>query len=192
MAILISHLPDEIEVGDDIVLRAKSKDSYPSFAEVIVHEKENLSKYVPWAIDAPNQSSIDHYFGAPEKKATNVAADYDIFINLQFVGAVGAMNRTPESEIIELGYWLSFKYHGRGIMTKSVVRLTDVVFENTDTPAIEIGYQPENKESEAVAVRSGFDFYRNGTCTPSVADEERDARFNLMTRERWMETKSQH
>lgn len=185
MAIKISHLPDELIVDDDVMLRSKSKDSFPLFAEVIVHERENLSQWLPWAIDAPNQSSIDHYKDAPMKKKNNESIDFDIFYNEQYVGAIGAMNRTPENTMLELGYWLSFPYRGQGIVSRSVLSLTDMLFEQTDTPAIQIAFQPGNKDSKAVATRCGYVFQYNGTCTPSGFDAPVDAIYHWLTREMW-------
>jgi len=187
MAIKISHLPDELVVDDEIVLRAKSSVSFPLFAEVIVKERDNLSKWLPWAIDAPNQSSIDHYNQAPEKKKNNESLDYDIFHNEQYVGAIGAMNRTPENTMLELGYWLSFPYRGQGIVSRSVNSLTDMLFELTDTPAIQIAFQPLNAESKAVAVRAGYVFQEMGTCTPSGFAEPVEANYHWITREVWEE-----
>ena len=42
MTLLVSHLPDELKVDEEITLRAKSSDTFELFAEVAKENREQI------------------------------------------------------------------------------------------------------------------------------------------------------
>lgn len=181
----ISHLPDEIVVNDNIILRAKTSESYEEFARVVVENIDHLSRWLPWAKDAPNQSSIDHYNQAKEKKQNNESADWDIFVNNQFVGAIGLLKRNPNDLHLEIGYWLKKDAIGNGIASKAVQTLIKITFEQVDVPHIEIACDIENKKSAAIAIRNGLTLDRELPRPPDSEHTYETAQFYRISRENW-------
>lgn len=190
MAVKISHLPDELIVDNEIVLRAKTPESYKEFARVVVGNIEHLSRWLPWAKDAPNQSSIDHYNQAALKKQNNESADWDIFVDDKFVGAIGILKRNPDDLHLEIGYWLTKDSVGNGIASKAVQFLINITFEQVDVPHIEIGCDIENKKSAAIAIRNSLTLDRELLRPPDSEHTYETAQFYKITREKWLANKS--
>ena len=184
MTTQLSHLPDEIKISDDLYLRAKNENSYDEFAKVVVRNIDHLSPWMPWAINAPDESSIEHYKSAPEKKQDNQEANWDIVFNEKLVGAIGVHKREETGTILEIGYWLDKDSTGQGIVTKCVKKVTDVIFNQTDAKAIEIGCDKQNEKSAAVAVRSGYNFDRETGPREHCPQIEVCLMF-ILTRDQW-------
>lgn len=193
MSTQISHLPDEIVVDDAIVLRAKSSDMFEAFAVVARENRSHLEGWLPWAANTPDESSVTHYHFAPEKKAANETADWDIYVSGQMSGAIGIKTREENSRILEIGYWLAKNAVGKGIVAKSTETLVDLIFNETDTPAIEIACDKANIKSAAVAVRCGFTLDRevDRTHSQNKAPLETDTgQFYKLTRKQWIQRSS--
>jgi ribosomal-protein-serine acetyltransferase len=185
MTTSISHLPDEVSVDEHIVLRAKSSESFDIFAEVVINEREHLSRWLPWATNAPDESSVEHYRDAPMKKKNNEAADYNIFYDEQLAGAIGLMVRDIEKLKLEIGYWLAQSFTGKGIMTACVRAITNLAFQETSTPAVEIGCDARNRKSADVAKRAGYKFDHEFREKPECPQVELGYMFT-MSREQWL------
>ncbi len=160
MAIKISHLPDKIVVDDEIVLVAKNAENYQDFVDIATANKKHLSKFLPWAENIPDEGSFTHYSESANNKAENKEANWSIYYKSVLSGAIGLMNRGNDPTILEIGYWLAFDKQSKGIMTRSVVKLCEVAFSQTDAEAIEIACDPLNTLSAKVATNSGFTFNR--------------------------------
>lgn len=157
MKYIISNLPDSIIVDDEISLRAKTIEHYKEFIEVASQSRDFLFRWLPWANEIPNEGSEDHYRDSPTLKQGDVEANWDILFQTNMCGAIGIMNRGVSQENnIEIGYWLAEPYTGKGIVTRCVHKLVDVVFEQTNAPLIEIGCDENNHTSANVAIRCGF------------------------------------
>jgi|GEM_PF-3396155 len=184
MTILISHLPDQLTVDKSIELRAKSSDSFEEFSKIVKTNREFLGQWLPWAVDAPNESSVEHYQLAPIKKEKNESADWDIYCEGKLAGAIGAMQRDPSRVVIELGYWLAENQNGKGIMTKCTNAIVNLLFAETETPLIEIGADIKNLKSRSIPERCGFKYDREFTNNPNCPQVEVGVFYSL-TREEW-------
>lgn len=56
----------------------------------------------------------------------------------------------------EIGYWLSSKYQGRGIMTKSVLEVCKYAFSELNLKYVDLIVAVENGKSERVAKNADF------------------------------------
>ncbi|MFN8015737.1 MAG: GNAT family protein [Acidimicrobiia bacterium] len=184
MVIKISHLEDVIDVDDNVQLRAKSSESFDNFAKVAKENRDFLFKWLPWAENTPDDSSVEHYKTAPEKKQNNEEANWDIYVNNELAGAIGAMLRDKERDVIEIGYWLAEKYNGQGIMTACTKKLCDVLFRETTTPLIEIGADIRNEKSKAIPQRLGFKLDREFSEHPKLPHIDHGVYYSL-TRQQW-------
>lgn len=88
--------------------------------------------------------------------------------------AVGSIGLTLQSDIheknAELGYWLSEKYWGNGIMPKAITEVVDYGFKTFDIVRIFARPFSNNKGSQRVLEKAGFELearlkkalYKNG------------------------------
>ena len=56
-----------------------------------------------------------------------------------------------------LGYWLAEEAGGRGLATQAVAEMLVVAFDELGLHRVEAGTIPENKRSQAVLLRNGFE-----------------------------------
>lgn len=74
--------------------------------------------------------------------------------------AAGSIGYFPKSNIYkfnaEIGYWLSEKYWGQGIMTEAVASLTEYIFENTKLRRIYAEVFAKNSSSAKVLEKAGY------------------------------------
>ena len=82
---------------------------------------------------------------------------YYIVLDGKIIGSVGLAIISETHKIGEIGYWLSKDYNGRGIMTNAVKVLSDFGFNTLGLNRIEILVDTENRASQAVAERAGFE-----------------------------------
>lgn len=188
----ISGLPDEVIVDPEITLVLKKGSDLAEFIEITSQNKEHLLDWMPWASDLAGKKTIEHYANSESDKRNNIRCDWKIVLNGETVGAIGLRFHDEIKSILNIGYWLSEEYEGKGIISKSVQILSKLAFEKTDTQAIEIGCDKANIKSAAVAIRCGYVFDReiDRTNTEDKARCETDTGlFYRLTRESWEATR---
>lgn len=194
MKIKISHLPDKVEVDGPIFLVAKSSENYDDFAVVAAKNRDHLYDWLPWAKNTPDESSVEHYTTAPEKKQQNESVDWNIYNKDNLVGAVGLMARNKDPYVLEVGYWLAKDSEGQGIISKCVNAIVDLAFNETEATAIEIGCDKTNDKSAAVAKRCGFKLHHEAKREFPIGKgrlETDDGLYFWFTREDWEATKAE-
>ncbi|MEZ4804216.1 MAG: GNAT family N-acetyltransferase [Bacteroidia bacterium] len=88
----------------------------------------------------------------------------------QLIGIAGFVRTQASNFRAEIGYLLDIKSHGKGYMTESMEAMIKYGFEKMNLHSIEAIVDPENKASQAVLERSGFEkdgyfkenFFHNG------------------------------
>lgn len=75
--------------------------------------------------------------------------------------AVGSIGIFPQSDIheksAEIGYWLSEKYWGNGIISKAIADIVDYGFKTFDIARVYARPFPANKGSQRVLEKNGFE-----------------------------------
>lgn len=96
---------------------------------------------------------------------------FAIEVNGEAVGSIGIF---PQADIhgksAEIGYWLSEKYRGNGIMSKAIKDIVDYGFKTFDIVRIYARPFSTNKASQRVLEKAGFELearlkkalYKNG------------------------------
>jgi RimJ/RimL family protein N-acetyltransferase len=57
-----------------------------------------------------------------------------------------------------LAYWLGPEFQGKGIMTEAGLKIIDFAFHELKLHKIVVGHHVENKASEKLIIRLGFEF----------------------------------
>jgi len=92
----------------------------------------------------------------PERRKDNLEWNYTILYGNQVVGGIGMKINQFRKYVGEIGYFIDEKYWGRGITTKAVKLIEKEGFKKLGLSRIEILMRPENKASEKVAIKSGY------------------------------------
>jgi ribosomal-protein-serine acetyltransferase len=153
-----SPLPDHIDVPG-LEVRTWRESDVPAMAQAIAENIEHLRPFLPWVAQEPM---------ADEERAQMVS-DWErdrlgggdlvlgIFEGGQVVGGTGAhTNRTDAEDGIEIGYWLRADAQGRGLMTRVVGALTQVLLAHPGITHVEIRHDEANTRSAAIPPRCGY------------------------------------
>lgn len=124
--------------------------------QAIAHDRESLGKWLSWAYNM--KSSADE-----AKFIKTIQADMvkermivlTILVNGEPCGMIDLHNLITNQKG-EIGYWLSSKYQGRGIVTKSVLEVCKYAFSELNLKYVDLIIAVENGKSERVAKNADF------------------------------------
>lgn len=126
-------------------------------------ERAHLRRYLSW-VDATRgphdsamfiQTMLEHF-------ARSQSLSVGIFSEGELAGVVGYHLIDWANRRTSLGYWLSHRFEGRGLMTRAVRAMTRHAFEQLGLHRLEIRAATDNRRSRAVAERAGYTF--EGLC----------------------------
>ncbi|MBV9488060.1 MAG: GNAT family N-acetyltransferase [Frankiaceae bacterium] len=147
-----------LDLGEGLVLRATTTgDARDAFA-VVEAERERLREWLPW-VDGTTSLAVERDFlvSVEQVNAAGVGLHATIRQDGEFCGFAGLridlMHRSAE-----IGYWLSERAVGRGIMTRSVAALFDAGFIRLGLHRMELLAAVGNTRSRAIAERLGMSF----------------------------------
>lgn len=148
-----------IEIDPEIRLQQLELSDTADIFYTIDSQREYLGKWLPFVADTKAPSDTEQFvksvINANQGKFEPVFA---IRKRLEFVGLIGFKDTDPLNKKTEIGYWLSEKHQGQGIMTKSVARLCDYAFSMEEINRIQIKCAVGNFPSSSIPKRLGFKF----------------------------------
>lgn len=120
-------------------------------------DRAHLATWMSW-IDETNTSQDTLAYIRKSLKAHAESGDLSMGIRLdgRFIGGLGLHSTDRKNRRSEIGYWLSARHQGRGIITRCVERLVRYAFEEMKLNRLEIRCATGNARSRAVAERLGF------------------------------------
>jgi ribosomal-protein-serine acetyltransferase len=145
-----------LDLGADLALHETTeRDAAEAFA-VIDAERDRLREWLPW-VDATVDVAVEREFlrGIALINDAGAGLHATIRVEGEFAGFVGlrldAMHRTAE-----VGYWLTERVVGRGVMTRSVAAMCDLAFGPLGMHRFELLAATGNQRSRAIAERLGM------------------------------------
>ncbi len=160
---IIKSMEKEVVVDDDIKLKATSPNSAAEEYALLIDSRNTIAPWLKW-IHSYDELSLEdgvktrtRYQAEKLKQfenGTNFA--YDIYYKGRLSGSIEVKNFSRDGRYCDMGYWLSKKYVGKGIMTRTVNALTQLTFEKLDVRRIVMNIAEDNFASRAVAERCGY------------------------------------
>ena len=130
-----------------------AKDIY----KVIVEERLRLAKYLPWVMDMKSVQDEEQFLEySIEKIHKEEMMMFIILVDENVAGMIDLHNINRSSKRAEVGYWLSEKFEGYGIMTQSVDIIEKYSFNELKLHKLQIRVHPENYKSASVPKRLGY------------------------------------
>ena len=147
----------EIIVDDEIILRRFTHEIDSMKYEMILANHDHLLPWLPWA-DMYHKFEDMLNFTEDQIRAFDASEQfgYDIYYCGELAGAIDIHDVAEDDHHCDLGYWLDQNFTGKGIMTRSVAKLTDYCFNKLNMHRVAIKAAPENNASVAVAERLNF------------------------------------
>lgn len=148
-----------IKIDNNLSLRQIIPMDAEDIFHIIDSERTFLGQWLPFVASTQSAddtlSFINHYNQVSDE---NDAGIFTIRIDGSCVGIIGFKGTDIENHKTEIGYWLSERNQGQGIITRSLKELCRIAFEDLDINRIQIKCAEENDRSKAIPKRLGFTF----------------------------------
>ena len=124
--------------------------------EVVVANREYLSRWMPWAPKQTPENTLEFIRVSRRQFAENNGFQAAIVEDGRIVGVTGFHSIDWENLSTTIGYWIAAEAQGRGTVTRAVGALVDHAFGVWKLNRVEIHAAPENDRSRAIPRRLGF------------------------------------
>jgi len=151
----MDHQP--IKVNEDLELRYWQTKWAPELFSLTEKNRQYLQPWLPWVPKTKTAEDSKKFILTCKKEYKNgESLELGIWYKNSLVGCIGLHHISKASRNTAVGYWLSYEYYGKGIITQSVKALLDYGFNTLKLHRIEIVAGTTNIKSCAVAERLGF------------------------------------
>lgn len=148
-----------LKVSDSISLHGIELSDAAAIFQTINTQREYLREWLPF-VDftqtvEDSESFVRSVLDAPvhQRELTFVIRDGGVF-----AGLIGFKSTDWGNHKTEIGYWLSYPFQKRGIITRSVQRLSEFAFREQGINRIQIKCAVGNEASSRIPKRLGFSF----------------------------------
>jgi len=127
--------------------------------ETINSERPFLRKWLPFVELTKNQSDTEQFIKSIIRQNRSRRDEiYTIWYKEEFAGLIGFKETDWINRKTELGYWISEKMQGKGIVTKAVNELLRFSFQKLKMNRVQIKVAVGNERSAKIPKRLGFQF----------------------------------
>lgn len=146
-----------LDVDTDLKLALVSQKFAPHYLEIVSREREYLSQWLAWP---PHANSEEFFLSFINRSLHDYADGKSLVCGMiykdKLVGNISFNSINHQLKKVEMGYWLSAEYQGKGIVSRSVLKLIEVAFTDLDMEKVQISAATENQPSRKVCERLGF------------------------------------
>ncbi|WP_421385216.1 GNAT family N-acetyltransferase [Bacillus salacetis] len=145
------------KVDEEISIELLQQHQKEELFELVDENRDHLRKWLLW-VDK-RKSSEDFVPIIPmwiHNYADHNGFDAGIRFNGELVGMIGLHYIDWKNSTTSMGYFLSEKAQGKGIITRAVAALLDYIFETWKINRVEIQCAAGNDKSMAIPERLGF------------------------------------
>lgn len=133
-----------------------------SHAEIIFSAIEKnrvfLRPWLPFINYTQSKDDTVSFIKSVNQKPININEVYEIWYKTTFAGLIGFKDTDQTNHKTELGYWVTKDMQGKGLVTKSVLKLSEFAFKKLNINRIQIKVATGNKKSSAIPKKLGFHF----------------------------------
>lgn len=174
------------QLTKDFHLKLLQKQHAGELFRITDDNRDHLRSWLPW-LDSTKEEKDSAAFISSMLRSFAESGTFvcGIWREERLCGVIGYNNIDWDSKVACLGYWLSKKSEGNGIMTKSCQALVDHAFEEYKMNRVAINVATENHKSQAISDRLGFK--REGVIREAewLYDHFVDHTVNALLRNEW-------
>lgn len=145
-----------LKVNKDIELKQLELNDLETLFNLSKINQKFLLPWFEWASNLSLENSKIFIEDSIKKNSEDIGCDLGIFYKNKLVGVIALINYNNETDEIEIAYWLSNDYNGKGIITNSCKRLEDYCFNELNFDKIYIIAFAENVPSRTIPEKLGF------------------------------------
>lgn len=152
----------QLIIDDEITLKTVQLDDVEYRYKVIDENREFLKKWLGWLDFYEKPEDLLKYTKVcQERENKKEAFAFGIYYLNEFVGCIEIQDINYRNKKCEIGYWLSKKFNGKGIMSRSCKAVINYIFEELKLNKISILAATENHQSQAIPEK--LKFIKEGT-----------------------------
>ncbi len=146
-----------IVIDENIKLELTTEKFSKQLFNVIDSNREHLSEFLPWVGNMQSEENLRQYLRNCEllyedKKEVS----FIILLNRNPVGRIGLHHLNLQNKIGSIGYWIDKNAEGKGIISKSCIKLIEYGFCEINLNRIEIKAAVKNLKSQAIPEKLNF------------------------------------
>lgn len=147
------------EINFELTLKQLEKEESELLFELVDSNRQYLKNWLPWLDYTQTIKDSEKFIQlCIEKYNGNKGFELGIWFKKELVGVIGIHEINWEKEETSIGYWLSEKAQGNGLITSSVKFVLEYCFYELKLKKIYIRAAVENKRSRNIPERLGFKF----------------------------------
>jgi len=149
--------PTEIQIDESLCLKRLRLESAGTIYHSISENREHLRSWLPFVDDTKKLSDTEIFLKSvlnstcPKKDLI-----YEIWYERAFAGLIALKEIDAWNKKTELGYWITSRFEGKGLITKSCRELIDLSFNQLGLNRIQLKAAVGNARSCMVAERLNF------------------------------------
>lgn len=146
-----------LQVDEEISLQLIQLHHKEELYQLVDSNREHLREWLPWVDSTNDASNYDTIIPAwLTQFAENNGFQAGIRYKGKFVGMIGLHSIDWNNKATSIGYYLASEAEGNGVMTRSVHRVLQYIFEELNLQRVEIRCGENNVKSQAIPERLGF------------------------------------
>lgn len=146
-----------LKVDQEIELQLFERHHAVKLYQLVEENREHLREWMPWV---DSMTTLYHFESIIpvwlNQFAENTALNVGIIFKGELVGSIGLHQMDWYNSTTSVGYYLSKKAEGHGVITRSVKALLNYAFFHLGLNRVEIRCGIKNKKSQAIPERLGF------------------------------------
>jgi len=147
---------DPLPIAEGARIRLWDESEAAALTTLIAANREHLMAWLPWAETHGFEDSVDYLWRKRMQVERNDGFEGAIELDGQIVGVVGFHAIDWLNRSTSIGYWLTAKAQGRGLMSAAVRALLDHAFGVWGLHRVIIEVVVGNERSRAIPERLGF------------------------------------
>ncbi|UOR13731.1 GNAT family N-acetyltransferase [Halobacillus amylolyticus] len=146
-----------LNVDTDLSLKLLEKEDAKELFALVDGSRDSLRRWLPWVDSMKQEKDYEPVIEMWLKQsASHDGFQAGILYKNKLAGMAGFHGIDWSNQKTSIGYWLSEKYQGYGVMTKVVKALVNYAFENYKLNRVEIQCGVDNQKSNGIPKRLGF------------------------------------
>ncbi len=143
--------------GDGIEIRTLHRGLAARIHQLVRADQARLARFLPWVQQTQSiADTVDFLARAREAFVRGQAVHGGIWFENELVGLVALEVKRPADQVAHIGYWISGRTEGKGVMTRALTAFVAYSFREWRLHRLEIYCATENVRSCRVAERAGF------------------------------------
>lgn len=140
-------------IDQNYSLRQLEKNDAEALFDILNRQREQMRVWLPFVDNTLEAEDIRE---SMPSFATPPNIQFCILYDKEVIGLIGFKDTDIVNKRTEIGYWLSFDYQGKGVMTQAVRRLLSYAFRDMQMNRVVIRVAEGNQKSRSIPECLGF------------------------------------